>query len=111
MDPVTCEGISNAILSGRLAAEAIAAHRDRPDRVHRSYHRALRAQILSDLRLARLLALLLYQFPRLRRSVFRRAGAPICRAVGEVVAGRTDYRGLLAHPRSYLKLFRLLLTA
>ena len=108
-DPVTCEGISHAILSAQLAADALVDHHRSPDRVHRAYERALRSEILSELRLARLLARALYDFPGLRRAVFRHAGDPICRAVARVGSGRATYRGLLARPGPYLKLTRRLL--
>ena len=109
VDPLTCEGISNALASAKLAAEAIARHRDRPDRVHAAYERALRSEILPELRLARLLAVCLYGLPRLRTWVFRRAGQSISRSVGQVVAGRETYRGLLGRPSNHMRLARRLL--
>ena len=111
VDPVTCEGISHAVLSAHLAAEAIARHAERPDRVQRAYDRAVRSEILSELRLARALAYGLYGFPRLRESLFRRAGDSICGAIGQIVAGRATYRSLLGRPTNYLRLFRRLLPA
>ncbi len=109
-DPVTYEGISNAVLSAQLAADAVAHHHRRPDRVRRAYEGALRSEILSELRLARLVAYGLYGFPRLRQALFRRAGDSICRALGQVFTGRATYRGLLGRPANYVKLFRRLLS-
>ena len=111
VDPLTCEGITNAIASAKLAAEAIVRHRGEPNRVHAAYDRALRKEILPELRTARLLAFALYELPRLRTWVFRRAGASICRSVCRVAVGQTTYRGLLGRPANYLRLVRRLLRA
>ena len=109
VDPVTCEGISNAIHSALLAADAVVRHRDQPQRVHRAYHRALRSEILPELRLARALARLFYGFPRLRNVMFRRAGASLCQVFGQIGAGQETYRSLLGRPTNYSRLLRRLL--
>src|SRR2546428_4466250 len=72
-DPVTAEGISFAAQSGKLAADAIVASELDPPRARAAYHAALRP-MLAELRVARMLARLLYEHPRPRRWVFRRAG-------------------------------------
>ncbi len=102
-DPVTCEGISHAILSGRLAAEAIVAGSDSPDEVRQSYGRSLSRDILPELRAARLLARLLYDFPRVRAAVFRRVGPRMCEAMSDIFSGERTFRGLVAHPGTYLR--------
>lgn len=103
-DPVTCEGISWAILSGHLAAEAIGAHRTDPDAMNAAYADALAAELLPELRTARRLARWLYDRPRLRRLAFRRFGQSLCEIVGGVFAGETTYRQLVRSPRNYFKL-------
>lgn len=90
-DPVTCEGISHAAASGRLAARAIAEGFDDPARVERTYHQAVDSEILSDLRVARFFARLLYGCPRLRRFVFRRVVRPLAEGVADVISGRDSY--------------------
>jgi geranylgeranyl reductase family protein len=94
-DPVTCEGISHAVLSGRLAAAAVAEGFDDPIAVESLYGQRVAAEILGDLRVARGLARLLYGFPRLRRLVFRVAGRRLSEAVADVVSGRRGYADLL----------------
>ena len=49
-DPITAEGISNAILSGRLAAEAILEGNLEEETVSTTYEEAVRRLILSQLR-------------------------------------------------------------
>ncbi len=102
-DPVTGEGITHALLSGRLAAESIAAHFGAPAEACAHYSRALAGEILPELRIARLLAPLLYDFPILRRTVFRRLGRPLCEEICDVFTGELTYRKLLGRPRSYLR--------
>ncbi len=109
-DPVTAEGISYAALSGRLAAAAIAASPGDPRRVARTYQRRLSEEILVELAAARPLARLLYHHPDAIRFLMRRAGEPLCRAMAEILAGRTTYRRLARSPRSYRRLLARLLS-
>ena len=104
VDPVTCEGISNAILSGQLAAEAIIESFPSPPAVRAAFQRSLARQILGELRAARFMARLLYAPPGLRAFMFRRVGQRMCDAIGDVFAGRQTYRGLIARPRTYLRM-------
>jgi geranylgeranyl reductase family protein len=103
-DPITAEGITHALLSGRLAAEALLAEGFGEVGTRRAYHAALRRRVLGELRLARLLARFLYRPSRLRRSLFRRHGGAFCQALTEVMIGRRSYRSLLLSPLSYLRL-------
>lgn len=100
-DPVTGEGISNAVRSGRLAARAVRETRHAPDRTGALYQRLLEAEVLGELRWARRLAPLLYGAPRVRKTVFRRAGSELCEAFTDIFTGRRTYRELLTRPRSY----------
>src|ERR1019366_8071985 len=65
-DPVTAEGISNAILSGQLAGHAVATAFGHPEEVSERYNNAIESKILPKLRWARRLARILYGLPRLR---------------------------------------------
>ncbi len=103
VDPVTCEGISHAILSGRLAATAIGRFADSSGKVAAVYHRSLAASILPELRRARWLARLLYRAPSCRRLVFRRLGQPLCEAMAGIVSGELSYRELTSSPARYLR--------
>ena len=113
-DPVTAEGISLAMHSGRLAAEAILASphatandvaRAREDaRVGRAYDRAIRRHVASELRVARALASLLYRRPRWARALFERAGPSLCEAMADVCLGTRTYRELVGDPRNWVKL-------
>ena len=101
-DPVTCEGISNALLSGRLAAEAVVAHGAAPEDVASTYQRSLEDSVLKDLSFARILARLLYEMPRLRRLAFRRQGQTLSELMVQVISGERTYRELFSSPSRLL---------
>ena len=103
-DPLTCEGISWAILSGRLAADAIAGDHTDPAAVRAAWARLLARDLLPELKTARKLAHLLYERHWLRKLAFRRVGQSLCEVIGRVFLGETTFRGLLRSPRNYLKL-------
>lgn len=104
VDPLTAEGISLALHSGRLAGASIAEARGEPARAAREYRAALRREILPELRRARCLAHLLYEHPRLARSVLARGTQSACEALADVVCGTRSYRALFLDPRAWLRL-------
>lgn len=91
-DPVTAEGISFAVRSGRLAAEAILAGGLDPRRVAAAYRTAL-APLLRELRAARALARVLYGHPRARRWLLSRTGQQFVETLTDVCAGARTYHG------------------
>lgn len=106
-DPITAEGISHAILSGKLAADAIKAGDFNQLKVETIYQATVDNQILSELRLASRLARLLYFYPRLRAILFRLYGDRLCEVITDLITGQRKYRDILYNPLNYLKLFDL----
>jgi flavin-dependent dehydrogenase len=104
-DPVTGEGISFAIRSGLMAAQSLVEMHLEEEAVRNAYTRSLAETILPELRAGRVLARLLYDFPRTRSWAFTRQGLRLCEAVTDVMAGKRNYRDLAFNPRS---LFRFL---
>jgi geranylgeranyl reductase family protein len=104
VDPLTAEGISLALESGRLAALAIAEAQGDPARAAQLYLRALRREILPELRLARAFASLMYRRPGLARRVLARNGRAACEVLTDIVCGTRSYRALLRDPRAWLAL-------
>lgn len=104
VDPVTAEGITAGILSGQLAARAIVAGRGDAHQAQSIYRCELEKTLLSDLRVARKLARVLYDWPRLRAALLSRHGQRLSEALTKIVMGETRYRDLVRSPRSYLKL-------
>jgi len=107
VDPITAEGISYALWSGRLAAEAIAEGSPDPAHVTRRYQELLETHILGDLRAGRWLANLVYHQPHLRHWAFRLQGPRLTQFAARVVMGERGYRAALKNPLSYLKLLGL----
>ena len=103
-DPVTGEGISFAIRSGLMAAQALTETHLEEESVRRTYTHALAETILPELQTGRWLARLLYHCPRTRSCAFTRHGQRLCEAVTDVMAGTRTYRELAYSSRSILKL-------
>ncbi|HUL03319.1 MAG TPA: geranylgeranyl reductase family protein [Gemmatimonadales bacterium] len=99
-DPVTAEGISFAIRSGQLAGEAIALAQGNETDARERYHAALRAEIVPELRAARVLARLLYDYPAVRRWLFVRYGQRLIDGFATGFLGGEGFRHL---PRRVLR--------
>jgi len=110
-DPLTGEGISLALHSGKLAAQAVLAHPRDPRRAAAHYDSCAGAEIARDLKWARLLARLLYDRPKLARRLFDHAGQSMCQGVADVVAGQRTYGDLLASPGNWLGAAKVLARA
>jgi flavin-dependent dehydrogenase len=108
VDPVTAEGISYAIRSGQLAATAIADCRLDVAQTGKLYQALLETEILRELRAGRVLANVLYNYPRLRNWAFRVRGRELSEFVADVVMGERSYTSALKQPSSYLKMFGLM---
>ncbi len=104
VDPITAEGISHALGSARLAAQAIEDGAPDPSRVARRYQELLETQILGDLRAGRWLAKFIYHHPRLRHWAFRWQGPRLTQFAARVVMGERGYQAAVKNPWSYLKL-------
>jgi geranylgeranyl reductase family protein len=103
-DPLTGEGISLAILSGRLAAESLLAASLDAQSAARAYLASLRRTVLGELRIARGLAWVLYCRPGLVLRLVPRLGQLAGEALTEVVAGRRTYRSLIGSGRAWRRL-------
>ncbi|HEX2854686.1 MAG TPA: geranylgeranyl reductase family protein [Opitutaceae bacterium] len=106
VDPVTAEGITAGILSGQLAARAIMAGDFSAKKVASIYRETLEKALLADLRIARWLARVLYDCPRLRAGLLTRHGQRLSELITQIVTGETSYTAAVRRPRNYLKLFR-----
>lgn len=106
-DPVTAEGISAAVQSGQLAAEAIASNQSDAEAAIWAYREKLNQSLLPNLRVARAFARGLYDFPRVRGWLFARHGQRLSEFVTDVVMGKAQYRDAARRPRNYLRLLDL----
>ena len=101
-DPLTMEGISLALRSGRLAAESILS--GPTELAAARYQRVLATELLPELRCARVLAHVVYEQPRLARALFARRGAEQCAAMAAVIDGERSYRSFVGSPRAWWSL-------
>jgi geranylgeranyl reductase family protein len=90
-DPLTGEGISNAVISGRLAGEALVAEALHPDSAMANYQYRIDRMILRELRAARPLARLLYGVPGLAAPLFKYHGARITERMVDIFMGEHGY--------------------
>lgn len=93
-DPLTGEGISYALRSGRLAAEAVLAALEGPRESLSFYAERLRAELLPELRLAARLARPLYAAAGFSYGFLARKPVLAARLV-DVFEGKRSYRELL----------------
>ncbi len=104
VDPVTGEGISFAIRSGELAAEALIESGFAEPHAADMYCRKLSAEILPEIRYGTLVSRLFYDFPRLRNRIFRNTGGELTEAITDVMMGEKTYRKMFHRPMNYFKL-------
>ncbi|MFQ5503870.1 MAG: geranylgeranyl reductase family protein [Planctomycetota bacterium] len=98
-DPLTLEGITGALASGRLAAEALIDGRLVQGAVERGYRALLSRGIYPELFLSRILARVLHGPAPIVHRLFRRLGQRAAERLVSVFAGESSYRRLL---RSWL---------
>ncbi len=106
-DPLTGEGISYAILSGKLAASAIIESGLNSELAEYFYTRSVKEKILKELRYAKILWKIVYGFPKLRTELFRLYGQKLSEAVTSVMSGDKSYSQLFLNMNSYMKLLRM----
>ncbi len=94
VDPLTGEGISYAVLSGRAAAKALIGGNFTPDRVKDVYLSELSTDVLHELRWGKLLAALLYRSAKVRTFLFRQYGEQLTQAFADIITGQKSYASL-----------------
>lgn len=103
-DPLLAEGISGAIRSGQLAAQSILESGLDDVATRRAYRVHLQATLLPELRIARVCARVIYDFPRVRAWLLSRHGPRVSELLTRVVMGETSYAETVRQPGNYWKL-------
>lgn len=106
-DPIMGEGVTNAILSGQIAAKALIDNGFEEWRIRKAYESALTKTILKELRFARVLARLVYDYPKTCKNLFRLYGQRFTEAITDVFMGERTYGEFLSNPMNYLKLLSI----
>jgi len=99
-DPITAEGLTYAIQSGLGAGKAISQAFNHPQKVADIYLTQTIQPILNELRIARLLAKIVYHpNTMLRNMLFKHYGNRLCAGMAGLISGTRDYASSLEkHP-------------
>lgn len=90
-DPVTAEGISNAILSGGMAAEAIIESKLESKQAEELFNTKLNKVLVPELKTGVYLAKLFYENENARHFLMKRYGDRFCEAMTDVFMGERSY--------------------
>lgn len=90
-DPLTAEGISNALLSGELAAAAISSNFDNPFSASIAYQKLLEEKILSDLKSSSVIAFICYVHPAVRNLLLKKFGQRGCEILTDIFMGKKPF--------------------
>jgi geranylgeranyl reductase family protein len=99
-DPITAEGISNAIESGKAVAKSVMEEGLNPERVISNYEAKIRA-IANELKYARFLAWFVYTSPKVRSFVFKHYGSRISELLTDVITSEKSYKQIVTNPQNY----------
>ncbi len=103
-DPVTGEGISHAIESGKIAAEALIESRFDEETASYIYNKKIANTILREIKYAKIIAALVYTYPYVRKLLFKLYGQNLSELMTDIFIGNNSYSRLLTSPMNYLKL-------
>jgi geranylgeranyl reductase family protein len=99
-DPITAEGISNAILSGVLASQSIIESNLDPALSSKLYQEKLENRILPEIRTGVILSKFFYEKRTLRNLFLKKHGQTLANAITNVFMGDRTY------PKDYKAAFR-----
>jgi len=107
-DPVTGEGISHAIESGKIAAEALIESEFNENAASYIYNKKINETILQEIKFAKIVAGLVYTYPVVRNLLFKLYGQKLSELITDIFIGDNTYKRLLTSPVNYLKLIKYL---
>ena len=105
-DPVTAEGISNAVLSGYLAANALIKKDFDVRFVNHFYDQSVYENILKENKYANFISNLVYRNSRVRSVLFKIYGQKLSELITDIFTGEKTYSSIMRNPASYLKLIK-----
>jgi geranylgeranyl reductase family protein len=106
-DPLTGEGIYNAILSAQLAAPVIASSLAHDKVKLEDYQKAVDKKIMSELRIARVLSKFFARFPHLAFGMFKRSDG-VWRAGCGLMSGELKYADIKGRAGGFKGIFNRL---
>ena len=90
-DPLTAEGISNSIYSGKLAAKAIASSEMDLEVAANNYNQLLNQKLLPELSTGSQLAQLFYEQKKLRNMILKQYGQKAAEVMTDIFMGDRSY--------------------
>jgi geranylgeranyl reductase family protein len=99
-DPITAEGLSNAMYSGLLAAQAIVESKLDSTIAEILYHEKLETSLLPEIRTGVLLSKWFYEKSKLRNLLIKSYGQSFAEAMADVFMGERSY------PKDYKKVIK-----
>lgn len=90
-DPVTAEGISNALWSGELAAEAIIESELNPEKVGSLYQQKLEKELLPEIKTSQTAAKWFYNYRIIRNMLLRKYGDYAINFMTDIYIGSRGY--------------------
>ena len=90
-DPLTAEGISNAILSGELASKAIVNNFENEKAAANAYRQLLDQRILSELNSSTFIAFICYAQPAIRNMLLSKYGQRGCEILTDIFMGKKAF--------------------
>jgi geranylgeranyl reductase family protein len=105
-DPVTAEGITAAILSGRCAAESLIQSNLDGNIAVQVYNQKISNLILKEHFYAKMISNLIYSFPKVRSFLFATYGQKLSENITDIFSGKKKYSTLFRSPEFYLKLIK-----
>ncbi len=109
-DPLTGEGICNAIQSAQLAAPVIEGSLVRGRVELQDYQQIVERKVVSELRIARTLSRFFVRFPHLAFGMFDRSDE-VWRAIYNLMVGEIDYADIKGRAGGFKGILKLLLRA
>ena len=90
-DPLSAEGISNAIISGNLAAKSIIESESDSEKAALLYEEKLQESLLPELKVGVFLSKLFYENKLMRNLLIKKYGVRVCEAMTDVLMGDRAY--------------------
>ncbi|GBD90651.1 putative oxidoreductase/MT0587 [bacterium BMS3Abin04] len=103
-DPLMGEGISRALLSGKIAGEAISNNFDDPLEVVAFYNSRIYHEIIRDNKYTGFISRIVYNYPQLRSLLLKIKGQQLSDLVTEASMGEFKLSSEMRNPLNYLKL-------
>lgn len=99
-DPITAEGISNAIYTGFLVADALIESKLDPILAEKLYLKKLNEKLIPELKTGNFLATFFYEQVTIRNLFIRQSGDRFCEVMTDIFMGDRHY------PKDLIKTFR-----